>query len=374
MKAVAIDPHRRHGRFGAGLTWGEFDAATQQHGLAVTGGRVTHTGIAGLTLGSGSGWLERKHAMTGASMVGAQVVTADGRVVRASADENPELLWGLRGGGGNFGVVTEFEFQLHPVGPVLFAGQILHLREAAPELIRFYREFIEAAPDEVGGGIALVTAPRAEFVPEEARGKPACALIIVYVGNPGRGEQVLRPLLAWGRPLVSRVGPMPYTAVQAMTDLSHPWGIRHYAKVLYVRDLSDEAVDAVVAQANAAASPFSQIQLCPVGGAVARMDRSAMALNMPEASWACFVFASWWDRRGHEEHIGWACGVMDAVRPWTAETAPANFIGVDEGAERLRHSYGAEKYRRLVALKDAHDPDNVFALNQNIKPSAAADG
>ncbi len=374
MKGVAIDPDRRRGRFGAGLTWGEFDAATQRHGLAVTGGRVTHTGIAGLTLGSGSGWLERKFAMTSASLLSAQVVTADGRVLRASADENPELFWGLRGGGGNFGVVTEFEFQLHPVGPVLFAGQILHRREEAPELIRFYRQFMESAPEEVGGGIALVTAPRAEAVPEEARGRPACGLIIAHAGDPEHGERVLRPLLEWGHPLVRRVGPMPYTAVQAMTDQSHPWGIRHYAKVAYLRDLNDEAVDVIVAQANRVRSPFSQMQLSPLGGAVARMDKSAMALNMPPASWACFVFASWWDPRGEEEHIEWARRVADVVRPWAVDAAPPNFIGVDEAVERLRHFYGSEKYARLVALKDAYDPDNVFALNQNIKPTAVSNG
>jgi len=245
----------------------------------------------------------------------------------------------------------------------------LHAREAAPELIRFYRSFMEAAPDQVGGGMTLATAPSADFVPEEARGKPACGMLVVYFGDPDRGQQVLRPLLQWGHPLVSRVGPMPYTAVQAMTDDSHPWGIRHYARVFYLPDLSDGAVDAIVAQANTARSPFSQIQLSHVGGAVARMDRSAMALNMPEASWACFVFASWWDPRGHEEHIDWARGVVEAARPWAVDAAPANFIMGDE-TKRLYHSYGAEKYRRLVALKDAYDPENVFALNQNIKPSA----
>ncbi|MBA2631443.1 MAG: FAD-binding oxidoreductase [Chloroflexi bacterium] len=369
MKTVEIDPESRTGRFGAGLNWGELDAATQEHGLAVTGGRVTHTGIAGLTLGSGSGWLERKHGMTGASLLSAEVVTADGRIVRASVEENPELLWGLRGGGGNFGVVTEFEFRLHPVGPMLFAGQILHPREAAPELLRFYRDFIAQAPDEVGGGFALLTAPPADFVPEEARGKPACGLILVYAGDPAEGEQALRPLLDWGQPLLSRVGPMPYTAVQAMTDQSHPWGIRHYAKVDFIRELNDEAVEVIVAEADRMRSPFSQLLLQPLGGAVARMDKGAMALNMPDAEWACFVFASWWEPRGEEEHIAWARGVMEALRPWSADTVPPNFIQ-DEGAERLRRFYGDEKYGRLVALKDTYDPRNVFALNQNIPPSA----
>jgi FAD/FMN-containing dehydrogenase len=369
MKTVAIDLQKRTGRFGAGLTWGELDPATQEHGLAVTGGRVTHTGIAGLTLGSGSGWLERKHGMTGASLLSAQVVTADGRVLCASADENPELLWGLRGGGGNFGVVTEFEFQLHSVGPVLFAGQILHPRSAACELIRFYRDFIGQAPEEVGGGLAFMTAPPADFVPQEARGKPACGLTVVYVGDPGRGEQVLRPLLDWGKPLVSRVGPMPYTAVQAMTDPRFPWGIGNYSRVDYLLELPDEAAEILAAEADKMRSPFSQMQLSPLGGAMERMDRGAMALNMPHAKWGCFAFATWWERRGRQEHIDWARGLRDAFRPWAADTAPPNFIAADEGPARLRRFYGHEKYKRLVALKDAYDPTNVFALNQNIPPS-----
>jgi FAD/FMN-containing dehydrogenase len=369
MKTIAIDPRTRTGRFGAGLTWGEFDAATQRHGLAVTGGRVTHTGIAGLTLGSGSGWLERKLGMTAASLLGAETVTADGRVVRCSAEENPELLWGLRGGGGNFAVVTEFEFRLHPVGPVLFAAQILHPRAGAGALLRRYREFMAQAPDEVGGGVTLVTAPAAAFVPEAARGKPACGLLLVHVGDPARGEEVLRPLLDWGRPLVRRAGRVPYTAVQAITDPGHPWGIRHYAKVDYLPALPDDAIDELVAQADAASSPFSQIQIAPLGGAVGRMDRSAMALEMPDAAWACHVFASWWDRRGEDAHVAWARGVMAAIRPWAVDTAPPNFLAPDDGAARLRRFFGDAKYGRLVALKDAYDPGNVFALNQNIPPS-----
>ena len=368
MKKTEIDPGTCTGRFGAGLTWGEFDAATQEYGLAVTGGRVTHTGIAGLTLGSGSGWLERTLGMTGASLLSAEVVTVGGDVVRASAGENPELLWGLRGGGGNFGVVTEFEFQLYPLGPVLLAGQILHPWSAAFQLLRFYRDFMAEAPDELGGGIALATAPPANVVPTGAPGESTCGLIVVYAGDPARGEQVLRPLLGWGRPWVSRVGPMPYTAVQAMTDESHPWGIGHYPKVDYLPELTDEAADALVAESDRMRSPFSQILVCPLGGAVARMDPDAMALNMPGANWVCFALASWWDRRGHEQHIAWARGVMEALRPWTADTAPPNFIGDDE-AGRLRRFYGDQKYKRLIALKDAYDPHNVFALNQNIPPS-----
>jgi FAD/FMN-containing dehydrogenase len=301
-------------------------------------------------------------------------VTADGRVVRASTEENPELLWGLRGGGGNFGVVTEFEFQLYPVGPIVFGGQILHPRSAARELLRFYREFMAQAPDEVAGGFTLMTAPPVEFVPPEVRGRSACGMFIVYAGDPARGAEAFRPLLEWGDPLVSRVGPIPYTAVQSMLDPLQPWGIHHYAKVGYVPEFADEAVYILLDQADRMSSPSSSLLLGPLGGEVARMDRSQMALEMPEASWVYFVASSWWDPRGREEHIAWARGVMDAMRPWTADAAPPNFIGADEGTERLRRSYGEEKFRRLVALKDAYDPGNVFALNQNIPPSGSAGG
>jgi FAD/FMN-containing dehydrogenase len=218
MKTIEIDVERRSGRFGAGLTWGELDAATQEHGLAVTGGRVTHTGVAGLTLGSGSGWLERKCGITCDSLVSVEVVTAHGRVVRASAEENPELFWGLKGGGGNFGVVTEFEFGLHAIGPIVYAGMTLHPRDAAPALLRFYRDFMADAPDEVCGGVSLLTAPPEDVIPEAARGRPAVGLIVLYTGDAREGERIMRPLVDWGEPWLRLVQPMPYVLVQQMVD------------------------------------------------------------------------------------------------------------------------------------------------------------
>src|SRR3954470_9568528 len=236
MKGADVDPAGRTVRAAGGLTWGELDAATQVHGLAVTGGRVTHTGVAGLTLGSGSGWIERKCGATCDNIIRMEVVTADGRILRASADENPELFWGLKGGGGNFGVVTEFEFRLHPLGPIIYAGLVLHPRSAAPALMRFYRDFMADAPDEVGGALALLSAPPEEFVPEHARGKPATALIVTYAGDVAEGEELLRPLVEWVHPLLRMVQPMPYVAVQAMIDGGNPWGIKEYAKVDYLAE------------------------------------------------------------------------------------------------------------------------------------------
>ena len=369
MKSVAIDAERHTGRFGAGLTWGELDAATQEHGLAVTGGRVTHTGIAGLTLGSGSGWLERKYGATCASLISAEVVTADGRILRATGDHNVDLLWGLKGGGGNFGVVTEFEYRLYPVGPILYAGMILHPRAVANGLARCYRDFMAEAPDDVGGGLALLIAPPEEFVPAEARGKPACALIVIYLGDPLNGEQALRPLLEWGDPWVKMVQPMPYVEVQGMTDAGHPWGISEYAKMDYLRELPDDAIDAMVERAAQASSPFTKIYLCPLGGAVSRMDRSAMALGIPDTPWMYFCMAEWRDLTMKDPEIAWARAFMTAMRPWSVDQAPANFIEPDEGIARLQASYGDEKFKRLVALKDKYDPENVFSLNPNIPPS-----
>ncbi len=369
MKRVNIDVERCTGRFGAGLTWGELDAATQKHGLAVTGGRVTHTGIAGLTLGSGSGWLERKYGVTCESLIAAEVVTANGEILRASADDNSDLFWGLRGGGGNFGIVTEFEFRLHPVGPIVFAGLILHPRAAGRALARFYRDFMEHAPDEIGGGFALLTAPPEEFVPNDARGKPACGIIVIYVGEPGQGEEALRPLLEWGDPWVKLVEPMPYAALQAITDAGHPWGIKEYSKIDYLRELPDDAIDAMIDQVAQASSPFTKVYLCPLGGAVSRLDRRTMALSIPHATWMYFCLAEWWDTTRQNEHIAWARSFMKRMGQWSVGQAPANFVEPDEGPARLRVSYGEEKYARLVTLKAKFDPDNVLSLNQNIPPN-----
>ena len=369
IKGVEIDAEARTGRFGAGLNWGELDAATQEHGLAVTGGRVTHTGVAGLTLGSGSGWIDRKYGLTCESLISAEVVTADGSVVRASEDENADLLWGLRGGGGNFGVVTEFEFRLHPVGPIVYAGMIMHPRSAASDLLRHYRDFMADAPDEACGGIALLTAPPEEFVPEEARGKPAAGLIVVYVGDPQEGEEVMRPLVEWGEPLVKMVQPMPYVAVQQMIDGGNPWGISEYFKIDYLRELPDDAIDAVLEHASEIASPFTQVIIAPLGGALARTDSSSMALDTPKVPWFYFYLAMWWEPADAEREVAGARAFMETMRPWAVDKAPPNFISEDEGAARLRASYGDEKFERLVALKDRYDPDNVFALNQNIPPS-----
>jgi FAD/FMN-containing dehydrogenase len=371
MNRVTVDPGARTARVQGGAVWAELDGATQEHGLAVTGGRVSDTGVAGLALGSGSGWLERMHGVSCESLISAEVVTADGSVVTASEQENPELLWGLRGGGGNFGVATELEFRLHPVGPIIAAGLLLYPRSKAGEVIRFYRDYIAGAPEEVGGGVALLTAPPEEFVPEEVRGQPAVGIVYCYIGPPEEGMQAATALREFGSPVVDMIQPMPYAAVQQMLDAGSPRGVREYFKVASLGELTDAAIDTVVAQAEALPAPFGQLILGPMGGALVRTDRETMALPVNDGEWTYFCLAMWMDPAEDEQNSAWARGFHEAMRPFCVGIAPPNFIAADDGNARLRASYGEENYARLVALKQRWDPDNIFRLNQNIVPAGA---
>jgi FAD binding domain/Berberine and berberine like len=365
MNRVQVDPEAGIARVQGGAVWAELDAATQEHGLALTGGRVSDTGVGGLSLGSGSGWLERMYGFTCESLISAEVVTADGEVVTASADENAELFWALRGGGGNFGVVTEFQFCLHPVGPILTAGMLLWPRAQAGEVIRFYREFIAEAPDEVGGGVALITAPPEPFVPAELQGQPAVGVIYCYIGPPADGEEAARPLREFGSPAVDVVQPMPYVALQSMLDGGMPPGVREYFKVDWLRSLPDETIDTVVAQADELPAPFGQLILAPMGGAVSRSGAKEMALSVPDAPWLYFCLSMWMDPAEDQRNTAWARGFPAAMREFGLGTGFPNFIEPDEG-NRLRVSYGDEKYARLVEVKRRWDPENLFRLNQNI--------
>jgi FAD/FMN-containing dehydrogenase len=332
---------------------------------------VSDTGVAGLTLGSGSGWLERPYGITASSLRSAEVVTADGRVVRAGADENSDLLWGLRGGGGNFGIVTEFEFDLHPVGPIVLGGMLAFPRPQAGEVARAYRDFMEQAPEQVCGGLAMITAPPEEFVPEEARGKPAVGIIFCYAGPPEEGDEHLRRLRAsLPEPVLAMVQPMPYVALQQMLDAGNPHGIREYFKIDWLGELSDEAIDTAVERAETMPAPFAQVILAPMGGAVARTDNDALALSVPDAPWAYFALTMWMDPGEDEQNIAWTRGFNEAMQKFgLGRTAMPNFISADEGIMRLRDTYGEEKFERLVALKRKWDPDNVFRMNQNIDPA-----
>jgi FAD/FMN-containing dehydrogenase len=370
MNRVDVDPEARTARVGGGAVWADVDAATQEHGLAITGGRVSDTGVGGLALGSGSGWLERMYGITCESLVCAEVVVADGSVVRASADENTDLFWGLRGGGGNFGVVTEFEFGLHPVGPIVMGGMLLYPRAQARELVRTYRDFIAKAPDQVCGGLALITAPPEEFVPEALRGQPAVGIVYCYVGSPEEGEEALRPLREAAPPALDMVQPLPYAALQQMLDAGNPHGIREYFKIDWLRELPDEAVDLIVEQAENLPAPFGQVILAPMGGAVSRTDNSALALEIPDLPWAYFCLTMWMDPAEDDRNRAWTRGFSEAMRRFGIGTsAMPNFIETDEGAAKLRATYGEDNYARLVELKRRWDPDNIFRLNQNIVPN-----
>lgn len=257
MKGVWVDPEARTARAQAGLTWGELDRETQQFGLAVTGGRVTHTGIAGLTLGGGSGWLERKLGFTVDNLISADAVTADGQFVRASEEENEDLFWGIKGGGGNFGVVTSFEYRLHPVGPIVLGGMLMYPAERAGEVLRFYRDFIAEAPDELGGACAFVTAPPEPFVPEPVQGSQVFAVVVCYFGSIEEGEEAIRPLKEFEPPAMDMVGPMPYTVLQSLLDPGNPPGLQNYWKAGFLHELPDEAVDTLVKHAQKVTSPLS---------------------------------------------------------------------------------------------------------------------
>jgi FAD/FMN-containing dehydrogenase len=369
MKGIWIDPKRRVARAQAGLTWGELDRETQLFGLATTGGRVSTTGIGGLILGSGSGWLERKHGLSADNLVSADVVTADGRLLHAAEDENPELFWGLRGGGGNFGIVTSFELRLHRVGPLLLAGMLLHPAERARELVHFYRAFMELAPDEVLSALAFITAPAAPFVPQAMRGKPAVAVVLGWVGDPADGAVALEPMRDFGPPAVDLVQPMPYVALQSMLDDgAGEEGKRQYWKAENLDQLSDDAIDTIVDGALRPSSPLSQVLLIPLGGAYGRVPNDATALGDRDAPWQFHAFGIWHDEAESDRHVAWVRGLARALEPHTRSGIYLNYTS-DEGDERVESAYGREKYRRLVALKDEYDPHNVFSLNQNIRPS-----
>lgn len=325
------------------------------------------TGVAGLALGSGSGWLERKYGFTCDSLIACEVVTADGSIVRASETENADLFWGLRGGGGNFGIVTGFRFQLHPVGPAMLGGLLIFPAARAGAVMRFYRDFMMKAPDEVGGAAAFITAPPAPFVPEAARGKPVLGIVVLYVGDVAEGERAFAPLRALG-PAVDHIGPMPYLAVQGLLEPGNPHGMRNYWSADYFATLTDEAIDVLVEHGTSTVSHLTQIVVAPGLGAITRVPDDAMAFGQRHAEWNIHYLSMWPDAADDARNIAFTRGIARAMKPWTTGQVYLNFIG-DEGADRVRSAFGPEKYGRLQALKRKWDPDNVFRHNQNIKPA-----
>jgi FAD/FMN-containing dehydrogenase len=297
MSSVQVDPQNRTARAEAGATWGPFDAATQEHGLAVTGGRFSTTGIAGLTLGSGSGWLERKCGLTADNLLSLELVTADGRVVRASADENPELFWGLRGGGGNFGVVTSFEYRLHEIGPLIYGGMLVALPDRAETTLRFMREYMREAPEDLGAGIAFISAPPEPFVPAEMHFKPVLGLIVCWTGEHAEGERVVAAIREAMQPVMDMVQPMPYTALQSMLDAGGPHGTHAYMKAEFLEELSDEAIGKFISHGATRPGPMVQLLLEPMGGAIANTGEDDSALGRRDVSWCYHALSLWMEPR-----------------------------------------------------------------------------
>jgi FAD/FMN-containing dehydrogenase len=373
MKGIHVDPRARTARVQPGVTLAELDRETQVFGLATPTGLISMTGIAGLTLGGGLGWLSRRYGTACDNLLSAEVVLANGEVVTAGADDDPDLLWALRGGGGNFGIVTSFEYRLHPVGPQVLAGAIFHRGDHAREVLRSYRDFMADAPDELTVNAVLLTAPEAPFLPAEAHGTPALALALCYAGDPEDGERVLRPLRALGRPLADLVAPMPYTAFQTMFDAGYPPGQQNYWKSSYLDDISDEAIDVALDGARRMTSALSSFYFQPMGGAIARSTPDEAAFGHRDADFDFNILSVWSDPAESDEHVAWTRALWEAMQPFASGGVYVNNLG-DEGPDRVRAAYAPAVYDRLVSLKDRYDPDNVFRMNQNIPPSRAHAG
>jgi FAD/FMN-containing dehydrogenase len=369
MKGIRVDPAGRTVQAQGGVVWGELDHETQAFGLATTGGLVTTTGIAGFTLGGGIGWLMRKHGLAVDNLVSADVVTADGELVSASGDQNPELLWGLRGGGGNFGVVTSFEYRLHPVGPIVYGGAVFHPAERAPDLLRFYADWTRGLPDELTTLFAFLTAPPEPFIPTELQGTPMVGVACCYTGPAADGEAAVKPLRDFGPPAADVIGPIPYLALQGMFDATAPHGIHAYWKTEHLDDLTDAAIDVLVARAAAMVDlfPLTTVHLHHLEGAVARQPEGGSAFAHRDPRFVLNVVGSWMDDQDADAHTTWARDTWEAIRPHATGDPYLNFLG-DEGGDRVRAAYGEETFARLVALKARYDPTNVFHLNQNIPP------
>ncbi|MCU1429066.1 MAG: FAD-binding oxidoreductase [Actinomycetia bacterium] len=370
MHDVTVDTAARRVRCGGGTTWADLDAATQEHGLAVTGGVISHTGVAGLSLGGGIGWLTRKAGLSCDNLLSARVATVDGRVVNASADENNDLFWALRGGGGNFGVVTEFEFALHDVGPLVQLGLFFWGTEQGPDAFRFMRDYIAGLPDDTGVQIVGLNAPPLPFVPEQYHFAPGYILAVVGWGSPEEHAAVVQPIRDTLPPLFEMVTPIPYTDLQKMLDDAAPWGILAYEKALYLDDLTDDAIAVLSDHFPRKSSPMSIMPIFAMGGAYANPGEDDTAFGgSREAKWIVNISAIAPEAAVLDAERTWVRTFWDALRPEASGSGTyVNFLN-DADEDRLRASYGAAKYDRLAQIKSKYDPDNRLHLNANINPA-----
>ncbi len=366
MRGIRVDPEARTARVQSGVLWGELDRETQAFGLATTGGIVTHTGVAGLTLGGGIGWLQRKYGLTIDRLLSVDLVTADGQFVKASASENSDLFWGVRGAGGNFGIVTEFEFRLDPLGPTVLAGPIIWPIEESPKVLRFYRDWIAEAPDELMTIVVQRKLLPLPFLPPELHGQLVLSIGCCYAGAAEKGEEVVRPLRQFGSPLLDLCKPKPYLTHQAMFDATFPHGWWYYVRSCDVAELADDVIDVMVEHGSRIVSPVTSVALWQMGGAVRRVGESETAFNNRDAGFTFNINGNSKTAEGFDAERAWARTYWSALEPHHTSVY-VNFL-MDQGEEAIRLAYGPDKYDRLKALKRRYDPDNFFRLNQNIPP------
>ncbi|MGH3038093.1 MAG: FAD-binding oxidoreductase [Gaiellaceae bacterium] len=363
MKGIYVDPSTRTTRVQPGVNWSELNRETQLHGLAVTGGLISTTGISGLTLGGGLGWLMAKFGLATDNLLSARVVTADGRTLTASEQENADLFWGLRGGGGNFGVVSSFEYRLHEVGPTVTGGLVAHPFDAAGDVLRFYRDFTAGAPDE------LTTFAGVGHAPDGSGAKIALA-VACHVGAPEQGEEDLRPLLELGSPIMVELGPLPYTTMNSLLDDAFPTGSLNYWKSAFLSELTDEAIDELLARFASCPSPMTTALVEHFHGEVTRVPVDATAVPHREPGYNLVITSVWTDPHASEENVAWTKDTFAAMEPFLVARRYLNYFSEDDvGDDPVRAAYGPN-YERLVQLKKEYDPENVFRLNANVAPES----
>ena len=370
MKSVHVDPRSKIARAEPGATWRQYDIETQAFGLASTGGLVSSTGLAGFTLGGGIGWLIRKYGLALDSLTSVDVVTANGDLVTASMSENTDLFWGVRGGGGNFGIATSFEFKLHPVGPLILGGLVAFKAEDGKDVLKFYREFVKDAPDELTTVAALLTAPPLPVFPQEIQGKHIIAILFCYCGKIEEGEKLLEPMKKFGKPVVSLISPMPYTVLQTLLDEGAPSGVQNYWKSSYLTGLSDDLINIVLSFGEKIDSPLSAIHIHQLGGALQRVGDDATSFSHRDAPFALNIVSSWTNPEENAKYIAWTREFFAAIQRFS-KGVYVNFM-VEDDASRVKEAYDEGKYAKLVSLKNKYDPQNLFRMNQNIKPSGAS--
>jgi FAD/FMN-containing dehydrogenase len=365
IKYTRIDPATRTVTTGGGCTWGDVDHATHAFGMATPSGILSTTGVGGLTLGGGIGHLTRKCGLTIDNLLSADVVLADGHFVKASADENSDLFWALRGGGGNFGIVTAFTFKLHPIDTI-YGGPMLYELSEAADVMKWYRKLIPAAPDDLNGFFAFITVPPGPPFPEHLHLKKMCGIVWAYVGP--KAEETFKPIRAFKKPALDLVGPLPQPALQSMFDTLYPPGLQWYWKADFVNELSDEAIARHIQFGEKLPSMHSTMHLYPINGAAGRVGNKETAWSYRNSNWAQVMVGVDPDPANNERTIAWAKSYYDALHPYSAGGAYSNFMMADEGEDRVKKTYGTN-YERLVAIKNKYDPDNFFRVNQNIKPN-----